>query len=111
RPRRRASSRHCSAAGTAVGSAARIGYRSSEEGFHSGFVESRARLVCARLVNQLISICRSNRQNAALGSSEQFLLFLTAAVLLNVSPGADHVFILGRTLAQGRRAGFLSSWG
>lgn len=46
-----------------------------------------------------------------MGSSEQFLLFLTAAVLLNVSPGADHVFILGRTLAQGRRAGFLSSWG
>jgi threonine/homoserine/homoserine lactone efflux protein len=46
-----------------------------------------------------------------MGGSEQFLVFLAAAVLLNVSPGADHVFILGRTLAQGRRAGFLSSWG
>ena len=46
-----------------------------------------------------------------MGSWEQFLVFFAAAVLLNVSPGADHVFILGRTLAQGRRAGFLSSWG
>ena len=46
-----------------------------------------------------------------MGSLEQFLVFFAAAVLLNVSPGADHVFILGRTVAQGRRAGFLSSWG
>ena len=38
-----------------------------------------------------------------MGSWEQFLVFFAAAVLLNVSPGADHVFILGRTLAQGRR--------
>lgn len=46
-----------------------------------------------------------------MASPEQFLVFLAAAVLLNVSPGADHVFILTRTLAQGRMAGFLSSWG
>lgn len=46
-----------------------------------------------------------------MGSLEQFLVFLAAAVLLNVSPGADHVFILTRTVAQGRLAGFLSSWG
>lgn len=46
-----------------------------------------------------------------MGSLEQFLVFLAAAVLLNVSPGADHVFILTRTIAQGRLAGFLSSWG
>jgi RhtB (resistance to homoserine/threonine) family protein len=46
-----------------------------------------------------------------MGSPEQFLIFLAAAVLLNVSPGADHVFILTRTIAQGRLAGFLSSWG
>src|SRR5690606_39027987 len=46
-----------------------------------------------------------------MGGPEQFLVFLVAAVLLNVSPGADHVFILTRTIAQGRLAGFLSSWG
>ncbi len=46
-----------------------------------------------------------------MGSLDQFLVFLAAAVLLNVSPGADHVFILTRTVAQGRLAGFLSSWG
>jgi RhtB (resistance to homoserine/threonine) family protein len=46
-----------------------------------------------------------------MGSLEQFLVFFAAAVLLNVSPGADHVFILTRTVAQGRLAGFLSSWG
>lgn len=46
-----------------------------------------------------------------MGSLDQFLIFLVAAVLLNLSPGADHVFILTRTIAQGRLAGFLSSWG
>ncbi len=46
-----------------------------------------------------------------MGSFDQFLIFLVAAVLLNLSPGADHVFILTRTIAQGRLAGFLSSWG
>lgn len=46
-----------------------------------------------------------------MGSLDQFLIFLVAAVLLNLSPGADHVFILTRTIAQGRFAGFLSSWG
>ncbi|OHY79318.1 LysE family translocator [Marinobacter sp. AC-23] len=42
---------------------------------------------------------------------EQFMLFLAAAVLLNVSPGSDHVYILSRTIAQGYKTGFLSSWG
>jgi threonine/homoserine/homoserine lactone efflux protein len=46
-----------------------------------------------------------------MGSLDQFLVFLAAAVLLNLSPGADHVFILTRTVSQGRLAGFLSSWG
>lgn len=46
-----------------------------------------------------------------MASIEQFFIFLTAAILLNVSPGADHVYIVSRTVAHGRFAGFLSSWG
>lgn len=42
---------------------------------------------------------------------ENLPLFLTAALVLNISPGPDHVYILGRTLAQGQRAGFISSLG
>ncbi|NNC23116.1 LysE family translocator [Salinisphaera sp. USBA-960] len=44
-------------------------------------------------------------------SAHQFLLFLSIATLLNITPGADHVYIVSRTVAQGRLAGFLSSWG
>lgn len=46
-----------------------------------------------------------------MGSIEQFAAFLAAAVLLNLTPGADHTYILGRTIAQGRLIGFMSSWG
>ena len=37
--------------------------------------------------------------------------FLTAAVLLNLSPGPDIAFILGRTVRGGRRAGFAAMFG
>ncbi|MDQ6911649.1 MAG: LysE family translocator [Verrucomicrobiota bacterium] len=42
---------------------------------------------------------------------QHFALFLTAGILLNLTPGPDTAFILGRTLAGGRRAGIASSLG
>jgi threonine/homoserine/homoserine lactone efflux protein len=38
-------------------------------------------------------------------------LFLASCVALNVMPGPDTVYIVTRSVAQGRRAGLLSSWG
>jgi len=40
-----------------------------------------------------------------------FGLFLTAGVLLNLTPGPDTVYILGRSIAQGREAGVASALG
>jgi threonine/homoserine/homoserine lactone efflux protein len=40
-----------------------------------------------------------------------FGLFLAAAVLLNLTPGPDTVYILGRTIAHGREAGIASALG
>ncbi len=37
--------------------------------------------------------------------------FLTAAVLLNLSPGPDIAFILGQTVRGGRSAGFAAMFG
>ena len=37
--------------------------------------------------------------------------FLSAALLLNIAPGPDLAFILGRTVAGGRRAGFAAMFG
>jgi threonine/homoserine/homoserine lactone efflux protein len=38
-------------------------------------------------------------------------LFLASCVALNVMPGPDTIYIVTRSVAQGRRAGLLSSWG
>ena len=40
-----------------------------------------------------------------------FWLFVTAGVLLNLTPGPDTLYIVGRSIAQGRRAGVLSVLG
>src|SRR6516164_6909651 len=40
-----------------------------------------------------------------------FALFLTAGILLNLTPGPDTVYILGRSIAQGREAGVASAFG
>lgn len=42
---------------------------------------------------------------------DSFLTFIVAAVVLTVSPGPDSVYIVSRTVAQGRLIGFLSFWG
>ncbi len=38
-------------------------------------------------------------------------LFLLSGILLNITPGQDTLYIVGRSLAQGRRAGLLSALG
>ncbi len=44
-------------------------------------------------------------------SLQQFLLFLPAAVILNIAPGPDMLYVVSRSVVQGRRAGMLSSLG
>lgn len=44
-------------------------------------------------------------------SGHDLLIFLAASILLNISPGPDTLYVLSRTVAQGRRAGFLSTVG
>jgi threonine/homoserine/homoserine lactone efflux protein len=43
--------------------------------------------------------------------TQHFLTFLTAAIALNITPGQDTLYIIGRSLSQGRRAGILSVFG
>jgi RhtB (resistance to homoserine/threonine) family protein len=40
-----------------------------------------------------------------------FVLFMSAGILLNLTPGPDTVYILGRSIAQGREAGVASALG
>jgi threonine/homoserine/homoserine lactone efflux protein len=40
--------------------------------------------------------------------TQNLLLFFASGILLNLTPGQDTFYILGRSLAQGRRAGLLS---
>lgn len=42
---------------------------------------------------------------------ENIIMFIMAGLLLNMTPGPDTMFILGRTLAQGRAAGIASALG
>lgn len=42
---------------------------------------------------------------------QHFALFLSAGILLNLTPGPDTAFILGRTLAGGRQSGIASALG
>ncbi|WP_319411152.1 LysE family translocator [uncultured Cohaesibacter sp.] len=44
-------------------------------------------------------------------SAEAWGLFLVACLMLNIAPGPDLIFILSRTIAQGRKFGFAASLG
>ena len=44
-------------------------------------------------------------------SSSYWLLFLSAAIAINITPGPDMIYILSRTIAQGRKIGIASSFG
>jgi RhtB (resistance to homoserine/threonine) family protein len=43
--------------------------------------------------------------------AEHLTLFLLSGILLNITPGQDTLYIIGRAIAQGRRAGLLSVLG
>jgi threonine/homoserine/homoserine lactone efflux protein len=43
--------------------------------------------------------------------TQHFLTFLIAAIALNLTPGQDTLYIIGRSLSQGRKAGILSVLG
>lgn len=43
--------------------------------------------------------------------TQNLLLFVISGILLNLTPGQDTFYILGRSIAQGRRAGILSVLG
>lgn len=42
---------------------------------------------------------------------ENFTIFLTAGILLNLAPGSDTIYILSRTVSQGKKAGVMSVFG
>ncbi|WP_127532166.1 LysE family translocator [Paenibacillus kobensis] len=42
---------------------------------------------------------------------EHYPLFLLSGILLNITPGSDTIYILGRTMSQGRSAGMMSVLG
>ena len=43
--------------------------------------------------------------------SSYWVLFLSAAIAINITPGPDMIYILSRTIAQGRKIGIASSFG
>src|SRR6267378_787374 len=43
--------------------------------------------------------------------TEHLALFVISGILLNLTPGQDTLYIVGRSLSQGRRAGLLSVMG
>jgi threonine/homoserine/homoserine lactone efflux protein len=43
--------------------------------------------------------------------TQNLALFVLSGILLNLTPGQDTIYIVGRSVAQGRRAGFLSVFG
>lgn len=43
--------------------------------------------------------------------TQHYLLFLVSGILLNITPGQDTLYIVGRSIAQGRTAGLLSVFG
>jgi threonine/homoserine/homoserine lactone efflux protein len=43
--------------------------------------------------------------------TQDLALFVTAGLLLNITPGQDSMYIIGRSVAQGRRAGIVSALG
>src|SRR5215469_13957383 len=49
--------------------------------------------------------------NTAMVDSRLFLLFLTAAILLAITPGPGMFYVLSRSMAGGRKEGLLSAAG
>jgi threonine/homoserine/homoserine lactone efflux protein len=43
--------------------------------------------------------------------TQHYLLFLISGILLNLTPGQDTLYIVGRSITQGRKAGLISALG
>jgi threonine/homoserine/homoserine lactone efflux protein len=43
--------------------------------------------------------------------TQNYLIFLISGILLNITPGQDTIYIVGRSIAQGKKAGILSVFG
>ncbi len=43
--------------------------------------------------------------------TQNYIAFLLAGILLNITPGQDTIYIVGRSIAQGKKAGILSVLG
>src|SRR3981081_1026927 len=54
---------------------------------------------------------RVQTTNSAMFGIHDFALFITTGILLNLTPGPDTLYILGRSVAHGRRAGIASALG
>src|SRR6266446_3705971 len=53
----------------------------------------------------------ANSVDSIMFGTQNLLLFVTSGILLNLTPGQDTLYIVGRSVAQGRRAGVLSVLG
>ncbi|HBX23658.1 MAG TPA: LysE family translocator [Desulfotomaculum sp.] len=42
---------------------------------------------------------------------ENYVLFLLSGIILNITPGSDTMYILGRSISQGSKAGIMSAMG
>lgn len=54
---------------------------------------------------------RVDRESQLITDSSYWVLFFTAALAINISPGPDLIYVLSRTVAEGRRVGFASLLG
>src|SRR5215471_637282 len=52
-----------------------------------------------------------NSQPLRMFSVENFYLFLTVSILINISPGPDMIYTAARSLSQGTKAGVFSALG
>ncbi|HEX4631784.1 MAG TPA: hypothetical protein VH188_12555 [Chthoniobacterales bacterium] len=60
----------------------------------------------------IVAFCKSRLTTAGkMFGIHDFALFVTTGVLLNLTPGPDTLYILGRSIAHGRRAGVASALG
>lgn len=56
------------------------------------------------------AVCRVLRKTI-MESTSYWLVFFTTVFLINISPGPDLIYIVSRTIAQGRKVGIASSFG
>src|SRR5215813_1909100 len=52
-----------------------------------------------------------NYQSLEMFNIENFYLFLTVSILINISPGPDMIYTAARSLSQGTKAGVFSALG